>query len=338
VSSFRANASSPRGHAYACVVAAFCAAMVLSGCSDSKVLTLGTPKPKVVPPGAELLTDLIPANVKNGTATDNNISNATLTGDMLEVFFSSNKDVWTARRASAALPFEPPVSLNAINTSFRETSPAISADGLTLWFATDRANFDQNLDIWKSTRPSRAGDWSAPVDCPNLDSTGDDLPRPPGNHGLVLPLSVARNDGLGRMHQIFFASRPRLDVDFGMPVPALELPHPPAGSATDPFLSDDGLLLFYSNQPANNAGDIVLAEHGAWGQPFGSDESMDGVNTADWKEGDPWLSPDGKTLYYTSHRAVNLDAGAVDDSGPVTNQDSHVDRIYRVEFDATWMP
>src|SRR5262249_34464001 len=160
----------------------------------SEVLTLGLRRPQIVS-GPDLLADIVPNNVKNGTATVNNVSNGTLTDDMLEIYFTSNKDIWVSRRASKDVPFGPSQGLDAINTTSKETSPAISADGLTLWFATDRAD-STNLDIWMAKRDSRDTDWGPPVSCPNLNSPGDDLPRPPGNHGLVMPISSSRNNGV----------------------------------------------------------------------------------------------------------------------------------------------
>lgn len=302
---------------------------MFTACTSGQLLTLGGRKPQIVS-GPDPV-NVVPRGV-------NNVSNGTLTEDMLEIYFSSDKDIWTAKRADSRVAFEPPVSLDAINTIDRETSPAISSDGLTLWFATDRLD-STNLDIWMSKRPSRMSDWPPPVDCASLNSPGDDLPRPPGNHGLILPLSSSRNDGNGKMYEIFFASRSSVDDEFGPPVRAPDLPRPPANSSTDPFLTDDGLGLFYSGHPVDQPGDIVLAEHGAWGQTFSTFEPLDSINTQLWRENDPWLSPDGMSLYFTSNRAgiPDGDGGTLGDGGDV-NGEAHPDRIYRVIFDIPWAP
>src|SRR5262245_10250456 len=69
--------------------------------------------------------------------------NPTLTADLLEIFFTTdraggNGDIWFARRSDVAHPFSPPAAVTELNTSTFETSSAISADGLTIWFGSDR--------------------------------------------------------------------------------------------------------------------------------------------------------------------------------------------------------
>jgi len=316
---------------YASIAAAFCA-LTLAACGGSKVLTLGTRKPKIVA-GPELVELPVPAGEEG-----NNISNATLTDDMLEIVFSSNWIIRTAKRASIHDRFDGAVVvLPASDSLTKRTSPAISPDGRTLWFAS-KPDDSHDYDVWVSQRSSRALDWPAAVRSDSLSTPGNDLPRPLGNHGLVLPLSVYHTDITGKAFEIFFANRGSISDDFAPPVAALDLPHPPGGSATDPFLTDDGLHLFYSDQSNGNPGDIVLAEHDAWGHPFDRGEPVEGVNTTDWKEGDPWLSADGKTLYFTSHRIVSLDGGAIGDGGTNSGNYAYLDRIYRVEFDVPWMP
>jgi hypothetical protein len=65
--------------------------------------------------------------------------NATLTGDGLTVYFSSNRnasthDLFTATRPSLVLPFEAPQPIFELNTSANEADPWISPDGHTLLF------------------------------------------------------------------------------------------------------------------------------------------------------------------------------------------------------------
>src|SRR4029077_18458345 len=74
-----------------------------------------------------------------------------------------------------------------VNTPGFETSAAISADGLTLWFGSDRPGGSGDLDIWMTTRATRGAAWSAPSNLKALSSANKDIPRPPGQHGLVMP-------------------------------------------------------------------------------------------------------------------------------------------------------
>src|SRR6185369_12212771 len=76
-------------------------------------------------------------------ASPSRTDNPTLTGDLLEIYFttdrvSGNGDVWFATRATATAPFGTPAPVTVVNGDSFETSSAISTDGLTLWFGSDR--------------------------------------------------------------------------------------------------------------------------------------------------------------------------------------------------------
>src|SRR5581483_435940 len=162
--------------------AALVAAAALGACSSGSTVNLGAEAPRPFRFGTPRpLAEL-------GTQPSDN---PTLTGDLLEIFFTSNRDnvstdIWTARRASATEAFGAPALVsNASSPSF-ETSSAISSDGLTLWFGSDRPGGLGGLDIWAIERPARDGAWSAPVNLTSLNSAALDLPRPPGLHDRVM--------------------------------------------------------------------------------------------------------------------------------------------------------
>src|SRR5215468_8003441 len=68
----------------------------------------------------------------------------TFTADLLELYFMStragDRDVWTSRRATAADPWGPPTRVSELDSSQSDWSPAVSLDGLRIWFASDRAS------------------------------------------------------------------------------------------------------------------------------------------------------------------------------------------------------
>lgn len=278
------------------------------GCAGANVV-LGDSSPKPYHFDApQLVTEL---------ASPSHTDNPTLTGDLREIFFttdrvSGNGDVWFATRAQAADPFGAPQSVAAVNTAGFETSAAISSDGLTLWFGSDRAGGAGAVDIWAAQRASRAGPWSTPVDVVALSSPADDIPRPPGQHGLVMPMASARPAPENRNgeYQTYFAARGSTGAPFAAPVPIPELDYA-SRSTVDAFLTDDGLTLFFSSaSAAADAGvdggpassDLYVAWRRSAGEPFSVTQPLDDLNTPS-SERDPWLSPDGRTLYFTSDRS-----------------------------------
>jgi hypothetical protein len=233
--------------------------------------------------------------------------NPTLTADLLEIYFTSSRpddlgdtggNVWVARRSSAQAPFEPPVPVSELNTPAFETSAAVSADGLTLWVGSDRAGGLGDLDVWRSSRSSRTAPWSPPVDVAELNSLARDLPRPLGDHGRTMPLSSQRSSP--NSYQTFLAVREAPTLPFASPAPIPELAFPDR-STVDAFLSDDGLILFFSSGSAGAKADLYVALRRSTSEPFSASGPLFELNTAA-EERDPWLSPDGTKLFFVSDR------------------------------------
>lgn len=231
--------------------------------------------------------------------------NPTLTGDLCEIYFTSRRDggqgstdIWFARRANATDPFDPPEPVEELNTEEFESSPAVSQDGLTLWFGSAREGSLGDVDIWVSTRPDRDSPWSEPQHVEGLSSTEADIPRPLGQNGTVMPLGSRRNEE--GLYWTYLARRSGDGDAFEEPVLIEEL------ASTefifiDAFLSDDGLTLWFNRAPLDGNADLFRAQRPSLDAPFGEPQPLEDLNT-DADERDPWLSPDGTQLYFTSDR------------------------------------
>jgi hypothetical protein len=295
-----------------------------SGCG--KLITLGDEWP--VPYHFH-----VPAPVTE-LASPSRTDNPTLTGDMLEIYFTSNRDggigdgdIWVAKRATAADPFGTPTLVDNVNMDSFETSSAISTDGLTLWFGSDRAGGLGMTDIWVSHRATRNDAWSAPLDLVGLNSSAEDIPRPPGLHGTVMPMASARDLG-APSYQTYFATRAGTGPSFGAPVP-VEGIDTPDKLIVDGFLTDDGLTLFYSAAtlleplelgdaggdagstadagsppdagPTFGTSDLFVAWRRSTNEAFVGALPLTDLNTSA-NERDPWISPDASTFFFTSDR------------------------------------
>jgi len=291
--------------AYARAVLVAC--LVTSGaCGDGRRISLGDASPRPYHFGPPVLVEAL--------ATSDKSDNPTLTDDLLEIYFTSDRggtssDVWFARRARPADPFGPPEAVAAVNTNGFETSSAISPDGLVLWFGSDRVGTLGNIDIWMATRASRTSPWTSPLNLAALNSTGRDVPRPPGLHGLVMPLSSDR--AIPDLYQTLMAQRTDRGADFRDPVPVVELSFSDR-STVDAFLSDDGLTLFFSSSGLTEPSDLYVAWRRSLNDPFSIYLPLDDLNTATGDERDPWLTPDGRTLFFTSDRDGSLNIYTAD--------------------------
>jgi len=269
----------------------------LSGACGSTVLNVGVPPATYTFGTPRLLSEL-------DTSYAN--ENPSLTADLLELFFTSGRgdnsaDVWTARRTSAQQPFDAPSIVAEVSTSAFDTSPAISLDGLTLYFGSDRSGGVGAVDVWQVTRPDRTTAWAALQNVAALNSTAKDIPRPPGEHGLVMPLGSQRDSAAG--YQTFLAARPTVAQAFGAPVrvPGLASDQ---DAVADGFLTDDGLTLLYSVTPPGKRADLFVVSRPSTTAPFSQPTPLSLNTVAD--ERDPWLSPDGTTFFFSSDRGGSL--------------------------------
>jgi hypothetical protein len=232
-----------------------------------------------------------------------------MTGDGLELFFREVRGtedyIMVAKRASPNDPWGAPSPVAELSVDgFRDDGPEISADGLTIWFASDRPGTVLNTDIWTATRPSRNDPWTAPVDPVELNSTEweSDPDVPPDQ--LSILYTSAREAGI---NYVFASERASTSQRWDAPRPAAWsdglLP------AWDPCLIDRGLTLFFASKrdaaPATDLGDIFVSTRSAVGMPFGPRTPLSELNDPDATDQDPWVTADGRHILFTSARGGN---------------------------------
>jgi Tol biopolymer transport system component len=91
-------------------------------------------------------------------------------------------DLWVTTRVTVDDPWSEPVNLGPnVNSSYHERNPSISADGLSLYFSSDRPGgpFFSGFhpwDLWVTTRATVDDPWSEPVNLgPTVNSWTDEF-------------------------------------------------------------------------------------------------------------------------------------------------------------------
>ncbi len=112
-----------------------------------------------------------------GVNSTSNEGRAWLSRNELTIYFSSDRplgvgdfDIWIATRAVTSAAFSAPTNLGAINSTSRDESPVLSNDGLTLYFATSRADGKGQQDIWTATRADTNSNFTSPAPLSALNS------------------------------------------------------------------------------------------------------------------------------------------------------------------------
>ena len=113
-----------------------------------------------------------------------------VTADGLELYFSGwispfrpgghgHADLWMTTRPTKDDPWEKPRNLGAlVNSSSQDARPCISADGLVLFFDSQRPGGYGYGDLYMTTRASRSDPWGRPVNLgPTVNSSAfEELP------------------------------------------------------------------------------------------------------------------------------------------------------------------
>ncbi|MHC4430789.1 MAG: hypothetical protein ACYTBS_03005 [Planctomycetota bacterium] len=184
---------------------------------------------------------------------------ASLSGDGRELYFSSNRgghgrqEIWVTTRCSKGANWGTAVKLRApINTGSANMTPWITADGLELYFSSNRPGGSGNVDIWVSRRASARALWGEPVNLgPRVNSVVDDCFPCLSTDGLVLffcdgdnPSSLFRPGGHGRT-DMWVSRRRSTAHPWGSPVnlgPNMNT----SLLESQPRISPDGSVLYFT--------------------------------------------------------------------------------------------
>ena len=194
-----------------------------------------------------------------------------------------------------------PVNLGpTVNSSSKDNSPALSADGLTLLFASTRGLGES--DLWTCTRASLSESFGEPVNLgPTVNSSfGEGRPALSADE-LTLLFFSNRPGGQGD-DDIWMCERASLTGPFGRPV---NLGATVNSSFRDihPTLSADGLTLYFSSGRRGGLGqrDLWMCQRASSGEPFGMPVNLGpAVNWGGTNSG-PAVSADGLTLLFSSN-------------------------------------
>ncbi|MHC4192345.1 MAG: hypothetical protein ACYSUB_22180, partial [Planctomycetota bacterium] len=157
-------------------------------------------------------------------------------------------DIWVSTRAIKNDPWAEPKNLGpVINTSAFEGNPILSADGLEMFFGSDRLRLG-DVELYVTTRATTADPWGEPAHLgstinPDNSPYWDSFPEI-STDGLTLFFSSWRPGGYGE-NDLYMTTRATRDDDWG---PAVNL-GPTINSAYSdaaPSLSADGSILYFA--------------------------------------------------------------------------------------------
>ena len=220
-------------------------------------------------------------------------------------------DIWCSTRANADDPWGQLSNVQQINSSYNESFPCFSADGLTLYYsdwytwnsAGDRPGGLGNHDLWKRTRLSTDDPWGPPVNMGStVNSSGAEVAPIVSQDGRILIFTSNRSGGSGD-YDLWMSTRPDAESDWAAPVNLGPVVNSSAYDG-ETWLSPDGLTLFFGSSRPGGFGsyDLWLTTRQSRDTDWSKPVNLGPVINTSSGEGAPFFSPDMKTFYFTSDR------------------------------------
>lgn len=231
-----------------------------------------------------------------------------LAPDGLSLFFCSNRppslgnDLWVSKRASEDAPWGEPVSLGeTINSPAGDCGPSLSQDGLLLFFTSARMGGAGGNDIYVSARtdPTDHLSWGPPVRLgPEVNTAA-----------IEFSPFITRRDDDGNA-ELYFERGGDIHVvvvDASGSVISdavrVEEVNSPANDARPTVRWDGREMLLFSNRDgrAGNA-DIFVSTRQSPNHSWSTPQPVDELNVSPDHDIQPYLSRDGRTVFFTRGR------------------------------------
>jgi hypothetical protein len=228
---------------------------------------------------------------------------ASMSADGLELYYDAFKSgrthLWVRTRATTEDTWGDPVNLGpAVNSSSFDWGPRISADGLELYFTSNRESSNKytGFQIYVSRRQSIDDPWQPAENLgPEINRYSEQTIGSISSDGLELYFT---SGGTVRMATRETKYSPWTDVmDL---TPMTESTYPIRGEY--PAISPGGLHLLYATNWPTGLGDLDLwmmsraSIHDKWSKPVNIGAPINTVN----QESRSWISYDGLSVLYTS--------------------------------------
>lgn len=211
--------------------------------------------------------------------------------------------VLVAGQYAAAEPmlFYEPVNVAEINSAHKDRDPALSLDGLEIFFTSNRPAGEGDWDIWYSLRPDTDSPFAAPVNLSEVNFLGRDAnPHLSADH---LTLYFTRSwPGYTSKTDIYAATRPDRSSPFSAPTPVTEVNTVRDEGA--PHISADGLTLYFAYDIADYDEDLYVARRADVYDSFSAPVRIDQLSTLSYDR-DPWVSTDERLMFFSSDRPTH---------------------------------
>lgn len=223
-------------------------------------------------------------------------------------------DIWISTRETVNDDWGAPDNLGSpVNTGGNNQAPYLSADELELYFNSyNRSGGYGDWDLWLTKRATKNHAWGIPESLgPVVNSLTREICPSISSDGLELYFGSRRSGGYGS-DDIWVSRRATKHDPWGQPSNLGPVVNSSASEAV-PFLSSDGLLLFFSEaldgliRPGGFGNqDMWVTRRASISAPWGAPVNLGPTVNSPSLDAGPRISADGSALYFSSDRPGGL--------------------------------
>ncbi|MBK8979222.1 MAG: PD40 domain-containing protein [Planctomycetes bacterium] len=249
----------------------------------------------------------VPETVLNGSY---GASSPTLTGDMLTIYFVSNRpggvggyDLYSATRPNLTAPWSIPAVEPVLSTTMNELYVDVRDDGQEIVYAIGDSAFI--TDLYSSTRTPTG--WSAPTRITVLNDPGqfvEEADPTMSGDGLEIIFTTGRNWSRTG-YDLLRSTRSTPTSPWAPPMPLSEINT--TSSEHSPSLSGDGLTLIFSSTQGGGGGgrsDLWITTRPDRGALFATPRPLSELNSSD-NEGNGQWTADGFQFYFSRSSGIH---------------------------------
>jgi len=224
-----------------------------------------------------------------------------LANDQLTILFSRTNadktwDIYSATRSAITDSFGMPQVVGALNTIYSELWPALTPDGLGVYFMSDRIT-PGTYGIWVAKRTSPTAAWGPPMQVTDL-MTGDATPYVANATGFYFASGMRTGAGANDVFRATLSATGAMSM-IGAVIGGVDT----TASEDIPVLTADELHIFFARNNGTDF-DIYEASRSSTSDGFGAATAVPGLAMPGFDELPSWISPDGCDFYYSSAAGV----------------------------------
>jgi hypothetical protein len=156
-----------------------------------------------------------------------------------------DSDLWMSKRATKDDPWGAAANLGPVlNTSYFEGDASLTADGLQMFFGSNRPGGYGDVDLYVTTRATTADPWRTPANLgPAVNTTAWDDDAQISSDGLTLIFSSWAHGGYGGA-DLYMTTRTSTTAPWASPISLGSILDTPE-EESDPSLASDGSMLYF---------------------------------------------------------------------------------------------